>query len=69
MTMGIRGFKTKKELRAAVGTDITDKVIETSIFGNEFKSTGWNIFVGPSPTVRKWFARVRTEAGIVKEVE
>lgn len=69
MTMGIRGFKTKKELKAAVGQDIRGKIIETSMFGAEYKPTGRNTVVGPDPYTRKWFATITTADNIITKVE
>ena len=49
-------YKTKKELKAAIGQAL--KYEETSFFGAEYRSTGTFCVVGPSPNVRKWFAEV-----------
>jgi len=54
--MSISGFKTKKELKQAIGQ--FPRFIETSIFGNEYKGNGTYCVVGPSPYERKWFASV-----------
>jgi hypothetical protein len=59
-------YKTKKELKLAVGQEL--RYIETSFFGTEFKSNGTFCVVGPSPTQRKWFASVTMENGLIKKV-
>lgn len=70
MTMGIRGFKTKKELKAFIGQDVRSRIVEASIFGKEFKETGANTVVGPDAyNDRRWFAIVHTVDGIVQKVE
>ena len=38
MTMLVTGYKSKKELKAAVGSQLQYE--ETSMFGPEYKSTG-----------------------------
>lgn len=64
--MGIRGAKTKKELKTLVGTE--PSFIETSAFGPEYKGDGSYCVVGPSPYDRKWFATVRVEKGRIAKV-
>jgi len=65
--MGISGFKTKKELKAALGT--TARFIETSYFGPEFKGAGAYTVVGPDPYKRVWYATVTVnDAGIIRKV-
>lgn len=49
-------YKTKKELKQAIGQEL--RYVETSMFGNEYKSTGTFVVVGPSPEKRTWFASV-----------
>lgn len=66
MTMGIRGFKTKKELKAAVGQ--VPRFIETSAFGPEFKGDGSYVVVGPDPYHRRWFATVTVRNGVIAKV-
>ena len=44
-------YKTKKDLKAAVGQPL--RYEETSFFGPEFKENGTFCVVGPSPTQRK----------------
>ena len=60
-------YKTKKDLKAAIGQPL--RYEETSFFGPEFKETGSFSVVGPSPTQRKWFARVTMTGGIISKVE
>ena len=64
--MGIEGFKTKKELKAAIGT--VPEFIETSVFGNQYKGDGIYTVVGPHPTVRKWFAELTIVNGRIQKV-
>lgn len=64
--MGIEGFKTKKELKEAIGT--RPHFIETSIFGDEYKGDGNYAVVGPHPTVRKWFAELTIVDGRIQKV-
>lgn len=58
--MGIAGgYKTKKELKAAIGKRVS--FIETSFFGPEFKGAGEYAVVGPSPEDRRWYATVKVD--------
>lgn len=66
MTLGVQGYKTKKELKAAVGQKL--RFIETSHFGPEYKPDGDLFVVGPSPYERKWFAKVTMENGLIRRV-
>ncbi len=60
-------YKTKKELKAAVGKPL--RYVETSMFGQEYKSDGKFCVVGPCPyTNRKWYAEVTMENGLIKKV-
>ena len=59
-------YKTKKELRESVGRPL--RYVETSMFGNEFTPNGKFCVVGPSPTVRKWFAEVEMKDGVIAKV-
>ena len=59
-------YKTKKELKLAVGQPL--RYIETSFFGEEFKADGTFCVVGPSPTVRKWYASVTMQGGLIAKV-
>ena len=59
-------YKTKKELKAAVGQPLHYE--ETSMFGEEYRPNG-RFCVGPSPRERKWFAEVTMENGLIKSVK
>lgn len=63
--MGV-DYKTKKDLKAAIGQRLR---ITPSAFGPEYQENGTFCVVGPSPYVRKWFAEVTIEKGIIKKVE
>ena len=64
--MGAR-YKTKKDLKAAVGQTL--RYEETSFFGPpEYKANGTFCVVGPSPTERKWFASVTMVNGLISKV-
>jgi len=68
MTMGISGFKTKKELKQAVGTK--PDFIETSYFAPEYKGDGVYPVVGPNPyTARNWFAQITITNGLISKVK
>ena len=73
MTMGIRGFKTKTQLKNAIKAvknseavelpNFEELRIETSMFGEEYKGAGSYVVVGPCPhTSRKWFAQITCNA-------
>jgi len=64
--MGVRGYKTKKELKGAVGQPL--RYEETSPFGPEYKESGTFSVVGPSPYVRKWWATVTMLNGLISKV-
>jgi len=67
MTMGVYGYKFKKDLKNAVGKPL--QYVETSIFGNEFKPNGKNTVVGPCAyTDRRWSATVECKDGIIVKV-
>jgi len=59
-------YKTKKDLKAAVGQPL--RYEETSAFGPEFKANGSFAVVGPSPYERKWFASVTMVNGLIAKV-
>jgi hypothetical protein len=59
-------YKTKKDLKAAVGQSL--RYEETSFFGPEYKENGTFCVVGPSPTQRKWFASVTMVNGLIAKV-
>jgi hypothetical protein len=64
--MGAR-YKTKKELKAAVGQPL--RYTETSLFGAEYRENGKFCVVGPCPyTNRKWFAEVTMKNGLIERV-
>jgi hypothetical protein len=65
--LGVSGYKTKKDLKAAVGQHL--RYVETSYFGTEYAANGTLCVVGPSATVRKWYASVTMENGIIKKVK
>lgn len=63
-------FPTKKAAKAAIGTDVTRRFIETSMFGPEFKGAGTYTVVGPAPYERKWYAQVTVDAdGVLLKVK
>ena len=65
--MGVSGYKTKKDLKAAIGKPLN--YVETSMFGAEYKETGKFCVVGPCAyTNRKWYAEVVMENGLIKKV-
>ena len=64
--MGISGFKTKKELKAAIGK--RPRFIETSMFGAEFKGDGSYTVVGPDPYKRVWYATITVKDGLIAKV-
>lgn len=65
--LAARGYKTKAELKRAVGHPF--HYTETSMMGPEYNATGVNTVVGPSPYERKWYATVKCEQGIIKSVK
>ena len=66
--MSIYGCKTKKDLKAKVGTDADELFLETGMFGPEYKGDGRYAVVGPAPYVRKWYAQVFVKGGMVVKV-
>jgi len=66
MTLAARGYKTKKELKAAVGQPL--RYTETSAFGEEYRADGTFPVVGPSAYERKWFASVTMRDGKIQKV-
>lgn len=70
MTMGVSGFKHKKDLKAAVGQCFDRHVVETSFFGPEYQRPGTTTVVGPDAYSRRdWFASVTVnEDGIITKV-
>lgn len=67
--MGLR-FKTKKEAKAAVPFEASERIIETSIFGDELRPNGkFAVCVSLDPyTIRNAFAEITVENGIVVKV-
>ena len=59
-------YKTKKACRESIGKE--PRFIETSMFGVEFTGDGQYTVVGPSPTLRKWFAQVTVHNGVITKV-
>ena len=71
MTLMITGYRTKSELKAAVGKPLVYE--ETSMFGKEYKPDG-RLPVAHRPKIsarpgREFYAIVTMEAGIIKKVE
>lgn len=65
--MGIRGFKTKKDLKAGIGRE--PRFIETSLFGPKYQGDGSYVVVGPDPyNNRRWYATVKVENGKIAKV-
>ena len=70
MTMLVTGYKSKKELKAAIGSALQYE--ETSFFGPEYKSTG-SFVVAHRPRVtglpgRQFFAKVTMEDDTIVSV-
>lgn len=60
-------YKTKKDLKAAIGQSL--RYIETSFFGPEYKSNGTFSVVGPDPYKnRKWYATVTMKDDKIESV-
>lgn len=66
--MSVTGCPTKKVLKSRIGQEGSAVLLETSLFGPEFKADGVNIVVGPSPYMRKWYAQVTCRAGSIVKV-
>jgi len=61
-------YKTKKELKQAVGQEL--RYVETSMFGAEYKENGTFCVVGPCAyTKRTWFAEVTMKDGKIAKVK
>ena len=65
--LSICGYETRKQLKAGIGH--IPNMIETSMFGAEYKGDGKYCVVGPSLTVRKWYATVTVVNGLISKVE
>ena len=59
-------YKTKKACKESIGQ--APRFVETSMFGLEFTGDGKYTVVGPSPTIRKWFAQVTILNGVISKV-
>ena len=59
-------YPTKKALKASIGKRL--RYVETSMFGEEYKPDGTFCMVGPSPTIRKWYAQVTMADGLIAKV-
>lgn len=67
MSLGASGYKTKKDLKAAVGNPLN--YVETSMFGHEYKENGDVNVVGPCAfTKRTWYATVTMKDGKIAKV-
>ena len=64
--MAACGYKTKKDLKGAVGKPL--RYNETSMYGPEYKANGEFCVVGPSAYERKWFAKVTMKDGVIARV-
>lgn len=65
--LGARGYKTKKSLKEAVGSRL--RYEETSMFGEEYKSTGTVHLVGPNAyNDRRWYATVTLADDVIVKV-
>lgn len=60
-------YETKKILKASIGKPL--RYVETSMFGNEYTDNGTFPVVGPSPQIRKWYAKVTMKDGKIFKVE
>lgn len=67
MTLAVNGYRTKKDLKAAVGQRLNH--IETSLHGPEYRPDGRFAVVGPGPYERKWYALVTMRGGLIAKVE
>lgn len=66
--MGVQGYPTKKSLKESIGQPL--RVVETSLFGEEFNPDGDNPVVGPDAyTRRDWYATVTCKGGIIVKVK
>lgn len=66
MTLAVRGYPTKKALKATIGEPL--RYLETSMFGPEYTPNGAFPVVGPSAFERKWFAMVTMVDGKIVKV-
>lgn len=66
MTLAVRGYRFKKDLKRAVGEPLM--YTETSMFGPQYRPDGKLVVVGPSAHERKWFAEVTMKNGYIYKV-
>jgi len=60
-------YKTKKDLKAAIGQPL--RYVETSMFGTEYQPNGTFCVVGPDAyRNRKWYAEVTMRDGLIHKV-
>ena len=64
--MLVATYKTKKLLKESIGKRL--RFQETSMFGNEYVSTGKFCAVGPGAYDRKWYAEITMENDLIKKV-
>ena len=64
--MLVARYKTKKDLKAAVGQTL--RYEETSLFGAEYRPDGTFCVVGPGAYQRKWYANVTMQGGKITKV-
>jgi len=60
-------YPTKKALKENIGKPL--RYTETSMFGEEYRANGTFCVVGPSPTIRKWYAEVSMHDGLIARVK
>ena len=59
-------YPTKGDLKHALGRVL--RYTETSAFGSEYHGDGEYAVVGPSPTIRKWYATVTVTNRVISKV-
>lgn len=59
-------YPTKKALKENIGKPL--RYEETSMYGEEYKDNGTFCVVGPGAYLRKWYARVTIQNGIIHKV-
>jgi hypothetical protein len=68
--LGVTGYVTKKQLKADIGTPFEHVMVETSMFGPEYKGDGQYAVVGPCAfTKRRWYATVTVKDGKIYQVD
>lgn len=63
--LGITGMKFKKELKELVGNNIQPYIVETSMFGNEYRETGIFAVAHDPYGKRDWFAELTIKDNIL----